>query len=80
MWSIHPTNCENVTIRHLTIRSTGGNGDGIDIDSTRHVVIDGCDIATGDDCISIKSGRGMEGYTLAQVSEDVSEHLSSAGS
>jgi polygalacturonase len=71
MWSIHPTNCQNIAIRNLTIRSTGGNGDGIDIDSCQHVRIEGCDIATGDDCISIKSGRGMEGYTLLQISEDV---------
>ena len=71
MWSIHPTNCRNIVIRNLTIRSTGGNGDGIDIDSCQHVRIEGCDISTGDDCISIKSGRGMEGYTLRQTSEDI---------
>jgi polygalacturonase len=71
MWSIHPANCENVTIRNLTIRSTGGNGDGIDIDSCKHVRIDDCDISTGDDCISIKSGRGSEAYTLLQSSEDI---------
>jgi len=72
MWSIHPTNCENIAIGRLTIRSTGGNGDGIDIDSCKHVTIDGCNIATGDDCISIKSGRGMEAYKLMQTSEDIS--------
>jgi polygalacturonase len=71
MWSIHPTDCENVTIRNLTIRSTGGNGDGIDIDSSRHVRIEGCDISTGDDCISNKSGRGSETYRLARTSEDI---------
>ena len=71
MWSVHPTDCEDVTIRGLTIRSTGGNGDGIDIDSCRRVWIDGCDIATGDDCISLKSGRGEEGYTLHRPTEDV---------
>jgi polygalacturonase len=71
MWSIHATYCEQVLIRNLTIRSTGGNGDGIDIDSCKHVLIDGCDISTGDDCISVKSGRGMEGYTLLRTSEDV---------
>jgi polygalacturonase len=60
MWSLHPTLCRNVTIKNLTIRSTGGNGDGIDIDSCQHVLIDHCDIATGDDCISLKSGRGAE--------------------
>lgn len=72
MWSIHLTYCENITIKNLTIRSTGGNGDGIDIDSCKHVRIDACDIATGDDCISLKSGRGMEGYSLLRTTEDVS--------
>jgi polygalacturonase len=71
MWSIHPTCCEDVVARNLTIRSTGGNGDGIDVDSCKHVVIDACDIDTGDDCIAIKSGRGMEGYRAAKPSEDV---------
>jgi polygalacturonase len=71
MWCIHPTYCENASFKNLTIRSTGGNGDGIDIDSCKHVRIDGCDIATGDDCIAIKSGRGMEGYSLLRTTEDV---------
>ncbi len=71
MWSIHPTNSGNISIRNLTIRSTGGNGDGIDIDSCKHVHIDNCDISTGDDCISIKSGRGAEGFALLQTSEDI---------
>jgi polygalacturonase len=72
MWSIHVTYCDNVSIKNLTIRSTGGNGDGIDIDSCKHMRIDACDIATGDDCISLKSGRGREGYTLLRTTEDVS--------
>ncbi len=71
MWSCHPTNCDDVTITGLTIRSTGGNGDGIDVDSCRRVKIDRCDISTGDDCISLKSGRGAEGYTLLRTTEDV---------
>jgi len=74
MWCIHPANCDNVAISNLVIRTTGGNGDGIDIDSCRHVRIDGCDIASGDDCIAIKSGRGSEGYTLMRTTEDV--HIS----
>ncbi len=71
LWSIHPTCCENVVAKNLTIRSTGGNGDGIDVDSCRHVRIEGCDIATGDDCIALKSGRGLEGYRIARPTEDV---------
>src|SRR5262245_30142295 len=71
MWSIDPTYCENVSAKNLTIRSTGGNGDGIDVDSCKHVRIEHCDISTGDDCIAIKSGRGMEGYRAARPTEDV---------
>jgi len=74
MWSMHPTYCQHLVFKNLTIRSTGGNGDGIDIDSCKHVVIDNCDIATGDDCISLKSGRGMEGYSILYTTEDV--HIS----
>jgi polygalacturonase len=71
MWCLHATYCENVVFKNLTIHSTGGNADGIDIDSCRHVLIDGCDISTGDDCIAIKSGRGSEAYALLKTTEDV---------
>jgi polygalacturonase len=71
MWSIHFTYCVNITAKNLTIRSIGGNGDGIDVDSCKNVRIESCDIDTGDDCIAIKSGRGMEGYRLARPTENV---------
>jgi polygalacturonase len=71
MWSIHPTYCKNVVAYNLAIRGTGGNSDGIDVDSCKHVLIENCDIDTGDDAIAIKSGRGMEGYKAAMPSEDV---------
>lgn len=71
MWCLHAAYCDNVLFRNLTIRSTTGNGDGIDVDSCKHIRIEGCDIATGDDCIAIKSGRGMEAYTLLRTTEDV---------
>jgi polygalacturonase len=35
------------------------------------VLIDGCDISTGDDCISLKSGRGEEAYSIFRPTEDV---------
>jgi polygalacturonase len=34
-------------------------------------VIDGCTFDTGDDCISLKSGRGAEAYTLLRTTVDV---------
>jgi len=41
--------------------------DGIDVDSCKHVVIDGCEFETRDDCISLKSGRGMEANVIGVV-------------
>jgi polygalacturonase len=68
MWSIHPIYCENITFSNITINS---GADGIDVDSCRRVVIDNCNFDTGDDCISLKSGRGEEGYTINRPTEDV---------
>lgn len=68
MWSIHPTYCENVAFKNVVVKS---GADGIDVDSCRHVTIDGCDFTTMDDCISLKSGRGEEGYTINRPTEDV---------
>ena len=58
MWTTHPTYCEDVDVKNVTIRSIGGNSDGVDVDSCKHVTIEGCDIDSGDDCVAIKSGAG----------------------
>ena len=71
MSSLHFTYGENVSVKNVTVRSTGASGMGIEIDSCKHVLIDGCDLATSDDCIAIKSGRGMEALTLLRTTEDV---------
>jgi polygalacturonase len=68
MWSIHPVYCDDLVFRGLTVN---GKADGIDIDSCRRVVIDRCDFDTVDDCISLKSGRGLEGTAIARPTEDV---------
>ncbi len=68
MWSTHPVYCRNVTFRNVTIHS---GADGIDVDSCKGVVIESCDFDTRDDCISLKSGRGMEGNTIGIPCEDV---------
>jgi polygalacturonase len=68
MWSIHPVYCENIRFNNVIIVS---GADGIDVDSCRKVVIEGCDFTTADDCISLKSGRGEEGYKLHRPTEEV---------
>jgi polygalacturonase len=67
MWSTHPVYCENVTFKNVTFKS---GADGIDVDSCKHTVIDGCTFETSDDSISLKSGRGAEGNTIGRVCED----------
>jgi nitrous oxidase accessory protein NosD len=48
-----------------------GNRDGIDVDSCKNVSIEGCNINTGDDSISLKSGRGMDGARTGKPTEGV---------
>jgi ketosteroid isomerase-like protein len=56
LWSIHSVLCQKLVASNLTIRSVSFNGDGIDIDSCQDVLIEHCNIDTGDDAIALKSG------------------------
>lgn len=71
LWSIHPLFCQKLTIKNLTIHSKGLNGDGIDVDSCLDVLIDHCDINTGDDAISLKSGRGEAAVRMDRPTQNV---------
>lgn len=71
LWSIHLLFCKNLTARNLTIRSVNVNGDGLDVDSCDGVLIERCDINTGDDAISLKSGRGLTAQNLARPTENI---------
>jgi len=57
-WTVHPLRCNKVTARSLNIKnpSDSPNTDGINPDSCQDVLITGCTIDVGDDCITIKSG------------------------
>ena len=74
LWSVHVLFCKNLTARGLTIRSVGANGDGIDVDSCDGVTVEHCDINTGDDAISLKSGRGLAAQNLARPTQNVVIH------
>lgn len=71
MWEVHPVECENVTVRRLTISSHGPNNDGCDPESCRDVLIEDCVFDTGDDCIAIKSGRNADGRRLNKPTENL---------
>lgn len=71
LWSLHFLFCQNLTARDLTIRTVNYNGDGIDVDSSSNITINHCDIDTGDDAISLKSGRGDKAAKLARPTQGV---------
>ena len=71
LWSLHLLFCKNLTARNLTLRTIGANGDGIDVDSCDGVTIEHCDINTGDDAISLKSGRGLAAQNLERPTQNV---------
>lgn len=71
-WNIVPVYCDNVIIRGVTVSSLGiPRGDGIDIESSRNVLIEYCTLESGDDCFTIKSGRGEDGLRVNRPTENV---------
>lgn len=61
MWQLNPVLCESLTVEGMTLSSHGANNDGCDPESCSGVRIAGCRFDTGDDCISLKSGRDRDG-------------------
>jgi hypothetical protein len=60
-WTVHTKNCNNVLIRGISLLNNlrAINTDGLDIDSSRNVVIADSHIEAGDDAIVLKTtGRG----------------------
>jgi hypothetical protein len=75
-WTISPCLCENVIVRKVTVVTYGDyghtpNGDGVDPDSCRNVLIEYCDLDTGDDCITIKCGKDTDGRRVHRPIENV---------
>jgi polygalacturonase len=72
-WNIHPLMCTNVIIDNITVRnpSYSQNGDGIDIESCKNVLLINSSFDVGDDAICIKSGKDAEGRLRARPTENV---------
>lgn len=71
-WNVVPTFCEDVIIRGIKVYSEGiPRGDGIDIESSKNVLVEYCSLYTGDDCIAIKAGRGYDGLRADRPSENI---------
>ncbi|MCW9707939.1 glycoside hydrolase family 28 protein [Fodinibius salsisoli] len=71
-WNIVPVYSENIIIRGITVNSVGvARGDGIDIESSRNVLIEYSTLNTGDDCFTMKAGRGKDGLRVNKPTENV---------
>lgn len=71
-WNIQAVYCQNVIARRLKVSTPQGpNTNGIVIDSSRDVLIEDCEFATNDDCISLKSGMNEDGWRVDRPTENV---------
>jgi len=62
-WNLHPLLCEDLIVRNVYAKNPwyAANGDGIDIESCKNVLVEGSTFDVGDDGICIKSGRDAAG-------------------
>ncbi|MBL9189676.1 MAG: glycoside hydrolase family 28 protein [Opitutaceae bacterium] len=58
-WGIHLVDCRKVHFNGVTVRmrNNHSNNDGLDIDGCEDVLIENCDIDSGDDAICLKSSK-----------------------
>ena len=72
-WCLHPLMCQDLTIKNIYVKNPwyAQNGDGIDIESCKNVLLEHSTFDVGDDGICIKSGRDAEGRKRAMPTENV---------
>ena len=71
-WNVTPIYCDGVIIRGITVNSVGiPTGDGIDIESSRNVLIEYSTLNNGDDCFTMKSGRDKDGIRVNRPTENI---------
>jgi polygalacturonase len=72
-WCLHPLMCEDLTVRNVYVKNPwyAQNGDGIDVESCKNVLIENSTFDVGDDGICIKSGRDEAGRKRAMPTENL---------
>ena len=73
MWNLHPELCRELTIRRCNVQNEwyATNGDGLDLESCSHVLVQECTFDVGDDAICLKSGADEAGRKRGRPTEDV---------
>lgn len=72
-WCLHPLMSEHLTVRNISVKNPwyAQNGDGIDVESCRNVLIENSIFDVGDDALCMKSGRDAAGRLRAMPTENV---------
>lgn len=72
-WCLHPLMCENLIVRNIFVKNPwyAQNGDGIDVESCKNVLIESSTFDVGDDALCMKSGRDAEGRKRGMPTENV---------
>ena len=71
-WNIAPIYCENIIIRGVEVNNSDlARTDGIDIDSSKNVLIEYTTLNCDDDAFTLKSGRGKDGKIKGIPTENV---------
>lgn len=72
-WCLHPLMSEHLTVRNIFVKNPwyAQNGDGIDVESCKNVLIENSVFDVGDDALCMKSGRDAEGRKRAMPTENV---------
>jgi len=69
-WTVQILYSEFITIDGVKISDNGGpSTDGVDVDSSRYVLIQNCDIDNNDDDICLKAGRDFDGLRVNRPTE-----------
>jgi len=70
-WINHLVYTDHAIVRGLTVESMFPNNDGVDVDSSRYVIVEDNHFRTGDDSVVVKSGRDYDGRRIGRPSEYV---------
>jgi len=74
-WTVHICYSHDIVVDHVTIRNNiGGKGpstDGIDIDSSKDVLVQHADIEVNDDALCLKAGRDADGLRVNRPTENI---------
>jgi polygalacturonase len=69
-WTVQVVYSEYVTVDGIKISDNAGpSTDGVDIDSSRYVLVENCDIDNNDDDICLKAGRDADGLRVNRPTE-----------